>query len=86
MPRNGPLPAVANPKSETEKFIVVSQLASRLNRAMGDWRKYGEGSHEALAMALVVVFGPKVIHRVLSHLNPDNGAFNDQSEPNPTDQ
>jgi len=74
---------IIDPSTDLEKLIVVSQLADRLRRSLGDWRKYGEGADKLLAPALLLVLGLDALRTIFQQLgctdlhNPNNGALPD---------
>lgn len=49
-------------------MAVVEALAARLYRAVGDWRKHGEGADQLLALALWCALGPDTLRTVTDRL------------------
>ena len=48
---------------------MVEALAARLHRAVGDWRKHGEGADQLLALALWCALGPDTLRAVTDRLS-----------------
>lgn len=60
---------IVDPRSAVDRLSVVEALSKRLVRAVGDWRKHGEGAERHLALALWAALGPQTLHAVFHHLN-----------------
>lgn len=65
---------IVNPITTLDRLAVVESLVRRLSAAIGDWRKHGEETEKLLALALVIVLGPRTLRAVFQTINElDNG-------------
>lgn len=65
---------IVNPITTVDRLAVVEGMTKRLYRAVGDWQKHGEETEKLLALALVIVLGPRTLRAVFQTINElDNG-------------